>query len=98
MGDGRIASRNKPNCGEFRGVMKPYICNGLNAQVKALDLALLDAIGWYFNFEVLDNLDYVFNTSAIPEPATWATMLVGFGAVGFAMRRQRRTNLQVVTA
>lgn len=26
---------------------------------------------------------------AIPEPGTWAMMLLGFGAVGFAMRRRR---------
>ena len=28
--------------------------------------------------------------AAVPEPATWAMMLVGFGAVGFAMRRRKR--------
>jgi hypothetical protein len=28
--------------------------------------------------------------SAIPEPATWAMMLAGFGAVGFAMRNRRK--------
>jgi len=28
--------------------------------------------------------------SAVPEPATWAMMLIGFGAVGFAMRRPLR--------
>ena len=28
--------------------------------------------------------------AAVPEPATWAMMLFGFGAVGFAMRRRRR--------
>lgn len=27
-------------------------------------------------------------TSAVPEPATWAFMLVGFGAVGYSMRRR----------
>lgn len=27
---------------------------------------------------------------AVPEPATWAMMLVGFGATGVAMRRRRR--------
>lgn len=27
---------------------------------------------------------------AVPEPATWAMMLLGFGAVGFAMRRSRK--------
>jgi hypothetical protein len=27
--------------------------------------------------------------AAVPEPATWAMLLLGFGAVGFAMRRRR---------
>lgn len=29
-------------------------------------------------------------TGAVPEPATWALMLVGFGAVGVSLRRRRR--------
>lgn len=28
-------------------------------------------------------------TQAVPEPATWATMIAGFALVGFAMRRRR---------
>lgn len=28
--------------------------------------------------------------AAVPEPGTWAMMLVGFGAIGFSMRRRRR--------
>jgi hypothetical protein len=28
--------------------------------------------------------------AAVPEPATWALMLIGFGAAGFAMRRSRK--------
>jgi hypothetical protein len=32
-------------------------------------------------------------TPAVPEPATWAMMLLGFGAVGFTMRRHRRPAL-----
>jgi len=31
-----------------------------------------------------------FNVAAVPEPATWAMMLIGIGGVGFAMRRQRK--------
>ena len=31
--------------------------------------------------------------SAVPEPATWAMMLLGFGAMGVAMRRRRQTVL-----
>jgi hypothetical protein len=30
------------------------------------------------------------NLQAVPEPATWAMMLLGFGAAGMAMRRTRR--------
>jgi len=36
--------------------------------------------------------EFVFSpgvTSGVPEPATWAAMLVGFGGVGAAMRRSR---------
>ena len=31
------------------------------------------------------------DVSAVPEPATWAMMIVGFGAVGVASRRRRHT-------
>ena len=30
-------------------------------------------------------------TGAVPEPATWAMMLIGFGGIGFAMRRKNGT-------
>jgi PEP-CTERM motif len=33
---------------------------------------------------------------AVPEPATWAMMLLGFGAAGFALRRRRRPVLTQV--
>lgn len=38
--------------------------------------------------------DYIVRvnvSSPLPEPATWAMMIVGFGAVGFAMRRRKAT-------
>lgn len=34
-------------------------------------------------------------SDALPEPATWAMMLVGFGAIGFAMRRSRKFAVQL---
>jgi hypothetical protein len=30
---------------------------------------------------------------AVPEPATWAMMLLGFGAIGFSMRRRRSSGV-----
>lgn len=35
------------------------------------------------------------SATAVPEPATWAMMLVGFGAVGFGMRRRRKEQPKV---
>ena len=32
-------------------------------------------------------LDGVSMTAAVPEPATWAMMVLGFGVIGRAMRR-----------
>lgn len=38
-------------------------------------------------------IDYV-STSAVPEPSTWAMMMAGFGAVGFALRRKQRQTVK----
>lgn len=37
----------------------------------------------------IDNISY--NTSLVPEPATWGLMLMGFGLVGATMRRRKPT-------
>ena len=36
--------------------------------------------------------------SAIPEPSTWAMMLIGFGAIGFALRRGRAHEARLAPA
>ena len=42
------------------------------------------------------DIDRQFGLSAaVPEPATWAMMLVGFGFVGFAMRRRQKVAMCV---
>jgi hypothetical protein len=35
---------------------------------------------------------------AVPEPATWATMLIGFGAIGYSMRRGRQRSYRARAA
>ena len=36
--------------------------------------------------------------AAVPEPATWAMLLIGFGGLGFAMRRKERVTTKVAFA
>ncbi len=44
--------------------------------------------------EIIDNIEYTPGiAAAVPEPATWGMMLVGFGIVGGAMRRRQRTSV-----
>ena len=49
-------------------------------------------------FFALDNVSVTAVNGAVPEPATWAMMLIGFGAMGVSMRRRRRTNTLLQTA
>lgn len=43
-----------------------------------------------FTFAGFDNFS-VAPAAAVPEPAAWAMMILGIGAVGFAMRRSKQT-------
>lgn len=49
------------------------------------------------NFKTLSMGVAAFNGSvsatALPEPATWSMMLVGFGLIGFGLRRRRRETI-----
>lgn len=101
FGDGWQASHWKANdtCQNFLGIMNPYACNGTMDEVTALDLALFDAIGWNLDFDILANAGLVittgemytdyFATPGVPEPAAWAMMVAGFGAIGVMTRRRR---------
>ena len=77
------------------GLLNPYICSGRTGIVTGLDLAGFDAIG--FNTIAGDLTTYSRSTAQIgfeltnvPEPASRAMMIAGFGLTGAAMRRQRR--------
>lgn len=84
------------------GVMDPTggICQlGI---VTANDLALFDAIGWDLNMDILADPNWSMSTAqimasyaaSVPEPATWALMIFGFGTIGSAMRRRPRTTMR----
>ena len=43
-------------------------------------------------FSLLDGV----SMTSVPEPSTWAMMLVGFGLLGYASFRRRRTAISIV--
>ncbi|SFJ79538.1 PEP-CTERM protein-sorting domain-containing protein [Sphingomonas sp. NFR04] len=103
-GDGWQASHWKANntCSGYIGVMNPYTCGGQMDVVTAADLALMDAIGWNVNVDVLANGGYKFSTKdvaqawiaaggSVPEPESWTMLILGFGAIGGAMRYRNRS-------
>jgi len=90
-GDGWQAShwQQPGTCTGFLGIMNPYICNGFNDEITALDLAFFDAIGWNLSVDVLENPNYRFSTQQIPEPGTWPLLAAALGMLGLAARRRR---------
>ncbi|MET3724682.1 hypothetical protein ABIC35_002603 [Sphingomonas trueperi] len=107
-GDGWQASHWKADntCGTYVGVMNSYTCDGQTDVITAADLALMDAIGWNVNVNVLANGGYKFTTrdvvqawaaaggavpAPVPEPANWVMLMLGFGVIGAAMRYRNQT-------
>ena len=118
VGDGFQASHFKDNISRLDdtglcriserqiGILDPTAARCEVLTVTANDLAVLDAIGYNLNFNLLENPGFTFNTAqvfglgglaAVPEPATWAMMMIGFGFAG-ATARRRRAKVQVTYA
>ncbi|MDT9001678.1 NF038122 family metalloprotease [Paucibacter sp. APW11] len=93
-----------PGCylpGRDVGVMDPTGTPCGVGRVTQNDLAAFDAMGWNVNVDALQNTKYSMTTKdiyqldglavvTVPEPATWAQMLLGFGLVGGLIRRRSR--------
>ena len=56
------------------------------------DQVTITGTGTDFHPFGIDNIN--FTAGAVPEPGTWAMMLLGFGGIGMAMRRRRQPLLQ----
>ncbi|MEI6485517.1 MAG: NF038122 family metalloprotease [Sphingomonadales bacterium] len=103
-GDGWQASHWKapqlPN-GDFSclrpklGIMNPYICDGQLGRLTGRDLAAFDAIGYNTpidlnNYSMTTGQISIASDITVPEPASWAMLVSGFGLVGGALRRRRQ--------
>ena len=79
-------------------IQDAYFSTGKALSLTASDLAGLDAMGWGVSrLSGLKILAAIGSFSpvgaglpAVPEPATWAMMLIGFGMIGAAARRRGR--------
>jgi hypothetical protein len=95
------------NIGERQiGILDPTASPCEVLIVTSNDLAAFDAIGYNLDFDILRNPGFTFDTAqvfglaglaAVPEPATWAMMIIGFGFAGGAARR-RRSSIKVTYA
>lgn len=88
------------------GILDPTAGKCEQLGVSSLDLAALDLIGWTlsgnasnigtarFTTAQIAGLSYgTATTAAVPEPASWMLLLLGFGGIGGLMRRRQATAL-----
>lgn len=64
-----------------------FVATGTSATFQVKDLAAEFPGGYDLG---LDSFSIQTGSGAVPEPATWAMMLLGFGAIGMAVRRGRK--------
>lgn len=66
---------------------KVYELAGLGASSGTVNTVGL-AVGRNNNQPAISHLSFWTVETAVPEPSTWAMMLLGFGAIGWGMRRR----------
>ena len=80
---------------------KPFVTQTINYTAtgnSTLIRFLIGATSNGNNDPMIDGVSFVATSAGVPEPATWALMILGFGAVGGAMRRRRSVTAKVRVA
>lgn len=80
--DGSVLASGLSFCGNNFGT-----CNG--APVTSMGWDIFDSFGGGNDLGAMDN----FVIASVPEPATWAMMLIGFAGLGFARYRASAVSL-----
>lgn len=86
----------------YKGSVEERV-SGVTAEEFAAVMSNLEKLSIFGNWSGgeklrLDNVVMASATAAVPEPATWAMMIVGFGAVGANMRRRRGVSVRLQRA
>jgi hypothetical protein len=95
-----------PDGGDFGLLSAGYTPTGdnggiTNNQPYIKNSAIFDLGAYGGSLESISNIRFQYGTaltdthfgSGVPEPATWAMMLLGFGGIGVSMRRRRKPGL-----
>ena len=90
-----LAGQYNENC---TGDPNGSYCNWTAVGVNFVGTAYSIDFGGTANYTAYDDITFGSATpgnNAVPEPATWAMLLLGFGAIGGAMRSRKRQTVTV---
>ncbi len=91
-GDFGLVSAGYSTAGDANGFtnQNPHIKNSVTFLLTGFTGSLSDISGVRFQYGTATTETSLTGTpSAVPEPATWALMLLGFAAIGVSVRRRR---------
>lgn len=78
------------------GISSSYVSNSSFSGSGSINNATLASLGLTTGtYTYLVGQNVVTVNVGVPEPATWAMMLLGFAGIGFAVRRERRVEATV---
>ena len=90
-----------PSSVAINGTLYAFTITPIGATAEELAISGLDLIGGQVTVTLNRSTNWVFASeiqflgvpSAVPEPSTWAMMLIGFAALGFAARERKRKSV-----
>lgn len=85
--NGVLTSSTYTGLATFNGQNRFGVVAGANEVITGVTINSTTGFGSFKQLRI-----DLANAPAVPEPATWAMMLLGFGGIGMTMRRKQRSN------